>query len=226
MTIAMVLAAGRGERLKPLTDKVPKALVEVGGTSLIERQLVRLSDAGVTTVVINLGWLGEAIVERIGDGSRFGLQVVYSPEYDEVLETGGGIRRALPLLGRDPFWVVNSDVFTDIALPPAELAPGCSGHLVLVPVPPHRPRGDFDLVDGKVCRSAQPAFTFSGMAIYRPELFENEEVRRFPLAPLLFAAAERGELSGELFEGVWEDVGTVERLERLNARATLHAQKP
>lgn len=218
----MILAAGRGERLRPLTDKVPKALVEVGGVSLLERQLERLARAGVRTAVINLGWLGEAIVQRIGDGGRFGLQVVYSPEYDDVLETGGGIRRALPLLGRDPFWVLNSDVFTDISLPPAELAPGCSGHLVLVPVPPHRPRGDFDLVDGKVRRSEQPVLTFSGMAIYRPELFGNEEVRRFPLAPLLFDAAERGELSGELYEGVWEDVGTIERLERLNARETLH----
>jgi N-acetyl-alpha-D-muramate 1-phosphate uridylyltransferase len=213
----MILAAGRGERLRPLTDRMPKALVEVGGLSLLERQLARLAEAGVETVVINLGWMGETIVERIGDGSRFGLQAVYSPEYDEVLETGGGIRRALPLLGSDPFWVLNSDVFTDISLPPAELAAGCSGHLVLVPVPPHRPRGDFDLVEGKVRRSAQPVFTFSGMAIYRPELFENEEVRRFPLAPLLFAAAERGELSGEFYDGVWEDVGTIERLERLNA---------
>jgi N-acetyl-alpha-D-muramate 1-phosphate uridylyltransferase len=220
----MILAAGRGERLRPLTDKVPKALVEVGGASLIERQLERLARARVGTVVINLGWMGETIVERIGDGSRFDLQVVYSPEYDEVLETGGGIRRALPLLGRDPFWVLNSDVFTDIPLAPAELAPGRSGHLVLVPVPPHRPHGDFDLVEGEVRRSEQPAFTFSGMAIYRPELFESEEVRRFPLAPLLFAAAERGALSGELYQGEWEDVGTIERLERLNAQ--LNLQKP
>jgi N-acetyl-alpha-D-muramate 1-phosphate uridylyltransferase len=218
----MVLAAGRGERLRPLTDTMPKALVEVAGVSLIERQLARLSKAGVGTAVINLGWMGDAIVERVGDGSRFGLQVVYSPEYDEVLETGGGIRRALPLFGRDPFWVLNSDVFTDLSLRPAELASGCSGHLVLVPRPSHRPRGDFDLADGKVERSAQPAYTFSGMAIYRPEMFENEKLRRFPLAPLLFAAAERGDLSGELYEGVWEDVGTIERLERLNAGLTLH----
>lgn len=213
----MVLAAGRGERLRPLTDTVPKALVEVDGVSLLERQLERLARAGVDTVVINLGWLGEAIVDRIGDGSRFGLQAVYSPEYDGVLETGGGIRRALPLLGRRPFWVLNADVFSDFSLPPAELAPECAGHLVLVPVPPHAVRGDFDLQDGKVLRTAEPALTFSGMAVYRPELFEGETVRRFPLAPLLFAAAERGALSGEIYRGVWEDVGTTERLTRLNA---------
>ena len=214
----MVLAAGRGERLRPLSDTTPKALVEVDGVSLIERQLERLSRAGVDTAVINLGWLGEAIVERIGDGNRFGLQVVYSPEYDNVLETGGGICRALPLLGREPFWALNADVFSDISLPPAELAPGCLGHLVLVPVPAHRSRGDFDLVDGKVRRSTESGFTFSGMAIYRPELFANEEVRRFPLAPLLFAAADRGALSGEIYHGVWEDVGTIVRLARLNAK--------
>jgi MurNAc alpha-1-phosphate uridylyltransferase len=217
MTAAMVLAAGRGERLRPLTDTVPKALVEVGGLSLLERQLLRLGRAGVDRVVINLGWLGEAIVERIGDGSRFGLQAVYSPEYDDVLETGGGICRALPLLGREPFWVLNADVFSDFALPDADLAPECLGHLVLVPVPRHKSRGDFDLIGGRVRKSAEPAWTFSGMALYRPELFADARPGRFPLAPLLFAAADRGALSGEIYRGVWEDVGTRERLMRLNA---------
>jgi MurNAc alpha-1-phosphate uridylyltransferase len=213
----MVLAAGRGERLRPVTDRVPKALVEVGGVSLLERQLKRLSRAGVRTVVINLGWLGEMIVERIGDGGRFGIQVVYSPEYDNVLETGGGIRRALPMLGRAPFWVLNVDVYSDLVLPEVDLAPDCLGHLVLVPVPRHLPRGDFDLVDGKVRKASEPAWTFSGMAFYRPEFFAGLEQGRFPLAPLLFAAADRGQLSGEIYSGVWEDVGTRERLARLNA---------
>lgn len=219
MTTAMVLAAGRGERLKPLTNALPKALVEIGGISLLERQLERLGKGGVDTVVINLGWLGHMIVERVGDGSRFGLQVVYSPEYDNVLETGGGIRRALPLLGREPFWVVNADVFTDFALPHVDLHPECLAHLVLVPVPEHKPRGDFDLARGKVRTSAAPAWTFSGMAIYRPELFRDTEEGRFPLAPLLFTAADRGQVSGEVYHGVWEDVGTIDRLERLNERA-------
>lgn len=217
----MVLAAGRGERLRPVTDSKPKALVEVGGVTLLERQLERLRLAGVDRVVINLGWKGESIVERIGDGSRFGLQAVYSPEYDEVLETGGGICRALPMLGREPFWVLNADVFSDFSLPPPDLRPGFLGHLVLVPVPEYRSRGDFDfdLVGRTVRNAEEPGWTFSGMAVYRPELFQDAPGGRFPLAPLLFAAADRGQLSGEIFEGVWEDVGTVERLMRLNQDA-------
>ncbi|MEX2496173.1 MAG: nucleotidyltransferase family protein [Woeseia sp.] len=217
MTTAMVLAAGRGERLRPITDRTPKALVEVRGASLLERQLRRLRTAGVDTVVINLGWLGEAIVERIGDGSAFGLQVVYSLEYDSVLETGGGIVRALPLLGSKPFWVLNSDVFSDLELPAIELPPGCLGHLVLVPRPHYAARGDFGLVEGRITRTAGAACTFSGMAFYRPEFFDGAGEGRFPLAPMLFDAADRGLLSGEIYRGIWEDVGTVERLSGLNA---------
>lgn len=216
--MAMILAAGRGERMRPLTDTLPKALLEVGGTSLLERQLERLASAGVETVVVNLGWLGETIVERVGDGRRFGLQVVYSPEYDNVLETGGGIVRALPLLGDAPFWVLNADVFTDFTLPSIDLPPDILGHLVLVPTPPHKTTGDFDLRDGKARRSANPAHTFSGLALYRPELFAGSPPGRFPLAPLLFEAADRNLLTAELYEGTWEDVGTPDRLKTLNAR--------
>jgi MurNAc alpha-1-phosphate uridylyltransferase len=218
MTAAMVLAAGRGERLRPVTDTLPKALVEVRGVSLLERQLERLRMAGVDRVVINLGWRGESIVERIGDGSRFGMQAVYSPEYGGLLETGGGIYRALPMLGPEPFWVLNADVFSDFSLSPPDLPPDCLGHLVLVPVPEHRGRGDFDLAGGKVRNATEPGWTYSGMAVYRPELFKDAGGGRFSLAPLLFAAADRGQLSGEVFKGVWEDVGTVERLTRLNQR--------
>jgi MurNAc alpha-1-phosphate uridylyltransferase len=216
MTAAMVLAAGRGERLRPLTDALPKALIEVRGVSLLERQLERLRLAGVDRVVINLGWQGERIVERIGDGSSFGLQAVYSPEYDHVLETGGGIFRALPILGRDPFWVLNSDVYTDLVLPVPFVPPDCLGHLILVPTPDHKARGDFDLDGGRVRNAPQPGWTYSGMALYRPELFENAAGGRFPLAPLLFAAADRNQLSGDIYRGVWHDVGTPERLARLN----------
>lgn len=213
----MVLAAGRGERMRPLTDSVPKALLEVGGTSLLERHLLRLAAAGIETVVINLGWLGEAIAERIGDGRRFGVRVVYSPEYDQVLETGGGIRRALPVLGREPFWVLNADVHTDFVLPALELPEDSLGHLVLVPTPAHKPRGDFDLVDGKAALADAPEYTFSGMALYRPELFAGTGSGRFPLAPILFEAARRGRLRASLYEGTWVDVGTPERLAALNA---------
>ena len=214
--IAMILAAGRGERLRPLTESVPKALVEVRGRSLLERHLDGLSEAGIETVVINLGWLGEKIAARIGSGHAYGLNVIYSPEDDRILETGGGIHRALPLLGHDPFLVVNADIYTDMPLPPAELADTDLGHLVLVPRPANKQHGDFDLRDGRICESKDPAYTFSGVAVYRPEFFADCEPGRFPLAPMLKSAARAGRLAGNLYEGLWEDVGTPERLAELN----------
>jgi MurNAc alpha-1-phosphate uridylyltransferase len=216
--IAMILAAGRGERLRPLTENTPKALVEVRGRSLLERHLDRLAAAGIETVVINLGWLGDRIAERVGSGNKYGLNVIYSPEGDDILETGGGIHRALPLLGPDPFLVVNADIYTDMPLPPAGLAGADMGHLVLVPRPAHKERGDFDLCDGRVCESDDAAYTFSGVAVYRPEFFAGCKAGRFPLAPMLRAAARAGRLAGSLYEGLWEDVGTPERLAELNRR--------
>lgn len=216
--IAMLLAAGRGERLRPLTDSVPKALVEVAGRTLIERHLERLAQAGVSVVVVNLGWLGERIVEQLGSGRAYGLTVVYSPEDGDVLETGGGIRRALPLLGREPFWVVNTDVVTDMPLPDVSLPGDALAHLVLVPTPAYRAAGDFDLEDGRVVNADAPSLTFSGIARYRPAFFAGTEPGRFALAPLLRAAAARGELAGSVYEGLWGDVGTPERLAELDAR--------
>ena len=216
--IAMILAAGRGERLRPLTETIPKALVEVRGRSLLERHLANLAGAGIETVVINLGWLGEQIAARIGSGRDYGLDVVYSPEGDNILETGGGIYRALPLLGSEPFLVVNADIYTDVPLPPAVLDGDDTGHLVLVPKPAQKERGDFGLRDGRIQDSDDPAFTFSGVAVYRPEFFAGCEPRRFPLAPMLKAAAREGRLAGSLHEGLWEDVGTPERLAELNGR--------
>lgn len=214
--IAMILAAGRGERLRPITDKLPKPLVEVGGVTLLERHLRSLADAGVTTVVINLGWLGDMIVERIGSGQRYGLQVCYSPEYDHILDSGGGIRRALPLLGSDPFWVINGDILTDFILPNSTLAGDCSAHLVLVETPPDKDKGDFDLVDGKVRNGEKPAYTFSGIACYRPGFFEQQPEERFSVVPLLRQAADSGQLSGVVHEGQWVDVGTAARLAKIN----------
>jgi len=216
--IAMILAAGRGERLQPLTDSIPKALVEVQGRSLLEHHLHKLSAAGIETVVINLGWLGERIAERIGSGHDWGLNVVFSPEGENILETGGGIRRALPLLGDDPFLVINADIYTDIALPPAMPLDNDLGHLVLVRTPAYKPHGDFDLRAGRVIDGDQAELTFSGVAVYRPELFADREHGRFPLAPMLKAAARSGRLGGSLHEGFWEDVGTPERLAALNRR--------
>ena len=216
--MAMILAAGRGERLRPFTDSVPKALVEVDGESVLERHLHALRRAGFETVVINLGWLGDKIVERVGSGSQYGLTVIYSPEGDDVLETGGGIYRALPVLGDDPFLVVNADVYTDMPMPVSDIADDAMAHLVLVPTPRHKPRGDFDLEEGRVCNGSTPELTFSGVAVYRPAFFADCAPGRFPLAPLLFSAADAGVLSGSVYTGVWEDVGTAERLQALNRR--------
>ena len=214
--IAMILAAGRGERLRPLTESTPKALVEVRGRSLLERHLDKLQSSGIETVVINLGWLGEKIAEKIGSGRAYGLKVIYSPEGDDILETGGGIHRALPLLGSEPFLVVNADIYTDMPLPPASLAEEDMGHLVLVPRPPHRQQGDFDLHKGRIADTSSGTYTFSGVAVYRPEFFADCEPGRFPLAPMLRAAARAGQLAGSLYEGLWADVGTPQRLDELN----------
>ena len=214
--IAMILAAGRGERLRPITERLPKALVEVRGKSLLERHLERLAAAGVRTVVINLGWLGEQIVERVGSGDAFGLNVVYSNEGDDILETGGGIHRALPLLGVDPFLVVNADVFTDMPIVSVPLTDNDVAHLCLVPTPSHKPTGDFDLDGDRVVNAIGPRLTFSGIAVYRPQFFADCNPGRFPLAPMLRQAADAGRLAGSLYEGMWEDVGTPERLEKLN----------
>jgi MurNAc alpha-1-phosphate uridylyltransferase len=213
---AMILAAGRGERLRPITDSVPKVLVEVCGEVLIDRHLRMLAEVGAQTVVINLGWLGDQIVEHVGSGEQFGVQVVYSPEYDNILETGGGICRALPMLGPDPFWVVNGDIYTDISLVEFPLCTDVDGHLVLINTPAYKEKGDFDLHDNLVRFSASPMLTFSGIARYRPEFFANAGDGRFSLAPMLFAAAKAERLAGSLYTGIWDDVGTPERLSRIN----------
>ena len=213
----MILAAGRGERLQPITASVPKALVEVCGESLLERHLRAVKAAGIDTVVINLGWLGEQIVERVGSGADYGLDVIYSPEGDNILETGGGIHRALPMLGDEPFLVINADIYTDMPLPAKLPEPADDGHLVLVPRPEYRDTGDFALAGQRVRNEGNPLFTFSGVAIYRPGFFSGCRPGRFPLAPLLRAAADSNRLGGQVYEGLWRDVGTPERLSELNA---------
>lgn len=217
---AMLLAAGRGERLRPLTDEVPKALVEAGGKPLLVWHLERLARAGFRDAVINVSHLGSRIVERVGDGGRYGLRLHYSRER-ERLETAGGIANALPLLGPEPFLLVNADVYCEYdfsRLMKLQLGERLA-HLVLVPNPPFRPKGDFSLRSGSVGDDAAPRYTYAGVAVMKPSLVDP--VRRgdqAPLAPLLYEAAARGLLGGELYQGLWQDVGTMERLAELEVR--------
>ncbi len=214
---AMLLAAGRGERLRPLTDTLPKALVPAGGKPLIAWHLERLAAAGCREAVINVSHLGARIEEAIGDGRRFGLRVAYSRE-PERLETAGGIAQALPLLGARPFALVNADVYCEFPLERllrADLGANLA-HLVLVPNPEHRPRGDFSLQNESIKSDGAPRYTYAGLAVVSPLLVQSVTPgRKAPLAPLLYAAADAGRLSGELYEGLWEDVGTPERLAKL-----------
>lgn len=207
----MLLAAGRGERLRPLTDTTPKALVEVGGKSLVVHVIERLRAAGITEIVINLGWLGEKIRTALGDGDQFGVAIRYSDEGENTLETAGGVINALPLLGCEPFWVVNTDVLSDYPFPHVELASNDLAHFVLVRNPDHN-AGDFALQAGRVRKSGSRRFTYAGMGLYRPEFFADESVGRKPLLPLMQRAVAAGKVSGEFHRGMWQDIGTPERL--------------
>jgi MurNAc alpha-1-phosphate uridylyltransferase len=210
-----VLAAGRGERMRPLTDQVPKPLLTVGGKPLIVYHLEKLSRLGVKQVVINLAWLGAQIRAALGDGARWGLQIHYSDEGEQALETGGGIFQALPLLGPLPFLVVNADVYTEFDFGALQIAPQALAQLVLVANPMHHPRGDFALVNGRVQEQGGARWTYSGIGLYRPELFAGCSPGKFPLLPLLRRAIAGGRLHGQVFEGAWSDVGSVERLAAL-----------
>lgn len=212
---AMILAAGKGERLRPLTLHTPKPLVQAAGVPLIEYHLRALKVAGFNEIVINHAWLGQQIEDYLGDGHAWGLSIAYSPE-GEPLETGGGIFRALPLLGDAPFVVVNGDIWTDFdfsVLNAAAQRSGALAHLVLVDNPPHHPDGDFALVEGHVRDDASvPRLTYSGIAVLHPQLFAGCSDGAFKLAPLLRDAMAKGLVTGEHFNGRWVDVGTHERL--------------
>jgi MurNAc alpha-1-phosphate uridylyltransferase len=210
----MILAAGRGERLRPLTDHTPKPLLPAGGRPLLEHMLEALVRAGFADIVINLAHLGWQIREQLGDGGRFGARIQYSDEGAHALETAGGIRQALALLGPEPFVVVNGDIGTDYDFSRLRRAPSGDAHLVLVPNPPHHPQGDFVLDEERVAPpgdGGQP-HTFAGIGLYRAELFAPLPPGRAPLAPLLRQAMAAGRISGELHSGFWLDVGTSERL--------------
>jgi MurNAc alpha-1-phosphate uridylyltransferase len=211
----MILAAGRGERMRPLTDHTPKPLLQVAGKSLIEHHIERLVRAGFSEIVINHSYLGEQIEARLGDGQHYGACIAYSRE-QERLETGGGIRTALPLLGEQPFLVINGDVWCEYPL--RDLANQLNGlaHLVLVDNPTHHPNGDFHLHGNLVDCEHQPRLTFSGIGVYHPDLFKDHPMRQpFPLAPLLRDAMQQRQVTGEHYYGYWLDVGTPERLNEL-----------
>jgi MurNAc alpha-1-phosphate uridylyltransferase len=215
---AMILAAGRGERMRPLTDHTPKPLLTVGGKPLIVWHLQRLADAGFKDIVINYAHLGQQIEAALGDGSQWGLQIQYSPE-KTALETAGGIANALSLLGVDPFLVVNGDTFTNIDFAALKLEKPNLAHLVMVDNPPQHEAGDFSLLNGKLNADGAEKLTFSGAGIYHPALFADVvRGQAAKLAPLLKAAMAQGLVSGVHHQGQWHDIGTPERLQALDSQ--------
>ncbi len=220
---AMILAAGRGERMRPLTDVTPKPLLRVHGQPLIERHVAALAQAGIGRIVINLAWLGAQIRDYLGDGSRYGADIAYSEEQPRALETAGGIFRALPQLMPGPFAVVNGDIYTNFPLRDLSIAADRDAHLVLVPNPSQHPQGDFGIEAGLAVAEASGAaspparrYTFSGIAVYRPAFFAGCADGVFPLKPLILRSIAAKRCSAELYTGAWEDVGTPERLQALN----------
>ena len=216
---AMVLAAGYGNRLRPLTDHTPKPLVSIGGKPLIVHPLEKLATCGFKDVVINLGHLGSKISEALGEGSKWGLTIQYSDEGPEPLETGGGLAKALPLLGTDPFLVVNGDVWTDLDFSkiPQTLPENDLATLYLVPKPNWRDRGDFSTINDRVVETENPEYLYAGIAIYHPKILDGAKIEKFSIVPRLKDAISRNQVGGILLQGEWDDVGTPSRLSDLRA---------
>lgn len=216
---AIILSAGYGKRLRPLTDRIPKPLVPVGGKPLIVHHLEKLAGAGIREIVINLGHLGSKIPEALGDGSSWGLSIAYSDEGPEPLETGGGITKALPLLGQETFLVVNGDVWCDLDFStiPSQLPEADDALLFLVPQPEWREKGDFSLRDNRVVESESPDLLYAGIALYHPRILDGAKVEKFSIVPRLRQSIASGRVSGILHNGKWDDVGTPERLEAIQS---------
>jgi len=213
---AMILAAGRGERMRPLTDTTAKPLMQAGKYRLIEYHLMNLKQAGFTDIVINIAWLGKQIIDTLGDGSNYGLSIFYSDEGEQALETGGGIFNALPLLGDEPFVVINGDIWTDYPVKNLmHLQPSGSAHLVLVNNPPHHPDGDFFIHNNNLIETGKCKYTYSGIGVYTKKFFNGQSHNAFPLGPIIRRDIKQGLISAELYNGNWYDIGTMERLQEL-----------
>jgi len=214
---AMILAAGRGERMRPLTDNTPKPLLQVNNKALIEYTITALVKAGITDIIINIAYLGAQIQNYLGDGSRYQANLQYSPEGSTGLETAGGIKNALPLLGSAPFLVINGDIYCDYPLQTLINHPIDLAHLILVNNPIHHTVGDFHINNHGLLNSTErPKQTFSGIGLYRPELFTALPTGKSALAPLLKKAMQTQDISGELYQGFWMDIGTPKRLQDLS----------
>lgn len=218
---AMILAAGRGERMRPLTDVTPKPLLQAGQHCLIEYHLYKLAEAGIKDVVINVAWLGQKIIDELGRGDKYQLNISYSNEGDHALETAGGIYNALPLLG-DQFIVVNGDIWTDYPFSRLmQMDLKDKAHLVLVENPQHHTAGDFAIRDGRlredvVEKSIAEKFTFSGIGLYSKDFFSASKKGKYPLAPMIRQYIQHDQISGEVYRGKWFDIGTPQRLEELS----------
>lgn len=222
---AMILAAGRGERMRPMTDHTPKPLLPVAGKAIIEHTITQLVSAGFHDLIINHAYLGEQIERRLGNGSKYGASIKYSPEGEQALETAGGIINALPLLGDETFLVVNGDIFTDFSFAELKNQTIDLAHLVLVANPEHHLHGDFSLdVSGKLSENCSNQLTFSGIGLYRPELFANTPAGISKLGTLLRQAIADQRVTGEQFSGFWMDIGTPERLQALDYLLTTRIQ--
>lgn len=217
MKVAMILAAGRGERLRPLTDTLPKALCPVKGKPLIEHHVMRLAKAGFNRLIINHAYLGGQIRHYLGDGSHYGVEICYSPEPPGGLETGGGIVKALPLLGNEPFVTVNADIFTDFDFETLELDKIDCLHLILTHKNPELGHhGDFGLTPDNQVSNTNQDYTFTGIACYHPKLFTHCQAGRYSVTPLIRHWVTHNKVTGYLHEGTWSDVGSMERLHSLN----------
>ena len=214
----MILAAGRGERLRPLTDNIPKPLIEVAGQPLIFHHIDRLAADGFRNIVINPGHLGGMLMDAIGDGSKWSVNIQYSQEPEGALETGGGIAQVLNLLGSAPFLVVNGDIYCDFELGRLRAIKCDYAHLVLIPVPSWSDHGDFRLQRARIFNKGEPSYTFSGISVYHPRFFEGCEQGRWSVVPLLRKTVDEQLVTGELHIGTWFDAGTPERLEELREK--------